>query len=225
MAKHSPHERRKSYGWTAAVYSTAERLVFGNQLMRARLALLPELQLATRVLIVGEGDGRFLAALVRQNPHSSIVVVDRSRRMLDRAAYRLSAATPNVRFVQQDATEFLAELEPSTTFDAIVTLFVLDCLTATEVDALVGTAARRLTPGGAWLWADFSVPRAWPLRWVAEVMLQLLYWFFRATTDTSGQNLVDAGPVFTRVGLHEQVSSYALGGLVRARYLRLETRT
>lgn len=191
--------------------------------MRARLALLPELRTAKRILIIGEGDGRFLAALHRQNPDSNVVVIDRSRRMLDRAARRLPACASNVRFIQHDATEFLATLEPSTRFDAIVTLFVLDCLTATEVETMVQCAVRRLTPGGAWLWADFAVPQSWPLRWVAKVMLRLLYWFFRATTDTSGSTLVDVRPVFTHVGLRVQTSAFALGGLVQARYLRNET--
>ena len=209
----------KSYGWTARFYGHAEQLVFGSQLMRARLALLPKLHTATRILILGEGDGRFLSALVEQNPGSTIVVVDRSQRMLARAARRLPEGTTFVHLIQQDATEYLTRLEASERFDAIVTLFVLDCLTPPEVAALVRLATRRLAPGGAWLWGDFFVPLNGPFRFVARLMLTLLYRFFRATTDTTASFLVDTGPHFEAAGLRVAASSSSLCGMVAVRYM------
>ena len=43
-------------------------------------------------------------------------------------------------------------------FDAVVTLFFLDCFTPKAVRALVGRARAGLRPGGLWIWADFAVP-------------------------------------------------------------------
>jgi hypothetical protein len=209
--------RSKSYGWTAKLYSTVERLAFGSQLMRARLALLTHLLSAQHILILGEGDGRFLQALRRENPSATVVVVDRSRRMLNRAAGRLPPGCPNVNFMQKDAVEFLETC--TTTFDAIVTMFLLDCLTPDEVAKVVHLGTLKLAPAGKWLWADFVVPGKGARRIAARVMLTLLYWFFRATTDTSGSTLVDAAPYFQSAGLRVVATAKALFGLVEARCL------
>jgi ubiquinone/menaquinone biosynthesis C-methylase UbiE len=215
--------RRKSYGWTANVYSAAERAVFGSQLMRARLAWLHTLYGANTILILGEGDGRFLNALVQQNPNATIVVVDRSQRMLARAQRRLAGSANTVHFVQQDAANFLTALEGSRHFDAIVTQFVLDCLPPAEVASLVRLATQRLAKGGTWLWADFFIPKSGPLRTIARIMLTILYWFFRATTDTSAQFLVDPTAHFYAHGLRLKGSSSALCGMVKAHYMVLDT--
>lgn len=193
-------------------------MFFGNQLTRARLGLLSHLKFARRILLLGEGDGRFLRALVDQNPHSNIVVVDRSRRMLARARRRVPNAA-NVRFIQSDAQQFLSDSNAPSAFDAIVTLFVLDCLDAQEVEMLVRQAGERLTPTGAWLWADFVVPRSGLSRPVARVMLRFLYWFFRTTTDTSATTLIDPTPHFEALGLNTLARTSTLCGMVQSRYM------
>lgn len=223
MAEHTRPSLGKSYGWTASIYSAAERLVFGSGLMRARLVLLPTLERATTILILGEGDGRFLEALVRQNPNARITVVDRSKRMLARAAERVGVC-PNAHFAQQDASDFLAALPQTRTYDAIVTLFVLDCLTASEVQLLVHQAAAKLAPNGGWLWADFAIPSSGPFRLIARMMLTLLYCFFRATTDTSGTSLVDTTPHFEAAGLRVVTRASGMFGMVETQYLQTEPR-
>src|ERR1043165_8266693 len=57
-------------------YRTLETVAFGNALQRARLACLAEIQAPSRVLIVGEGDGRFLFQLLRMHPSAEIDCVD-----------------------------------------------------------------------------------------------------------------------------------------------------
>ncbi len=48
---------------------------------------------------------------------------------------------------------------PPRSYDALVTLFFLDCLTADQVATIVGRASvRTRRAGGRWLFADFAVP-------------------------------------------------------------------
>jgi hypothetical protein len=47
------------FGRLAWVYEGLERLVYGSLLQRARLAFIDSLAPCKRILILGEGDGRF----------------------------------------------------------------------------------------------------------------------------------------------------------------------
>src|SRR6185437_1080687 len=51
----------------ARVYRWMEWLSFGPYLSRCRRAFLPQLRDARRALVLGDGDGRFTAALLRRN--------------------------------------------------------------------------------------------------------------------------------------------------------------
>jgi hypothetical protein len=58
-------------------------------------------------------------------------------------------------------------------------MFVLDCLSDTEVAQLVRTAQRSVRPHARWLFADFAIPeRGWP-RLMSRLITSGLYGFFR----------------------------------------------
>ena len=67
----------------ARPYRWLEYLSFGRELERRRFRYLPEVKSARRALVLGDGDGRFLAALVRQGGEVSVDYVDLSARMLE----------------------------------------------------------------------------------------------------------------------------------------------
>ena len=77
-----------SFDFVAPFYQILERIVFGSKLQTARMAFVPEITRRQRVLVVGEGDGRFLAEFVEFWPESEIVCVEASRRMIERARKR-----------------------------------------------------------------------------------------------------------------------------------------
>lgn len=88
----------------AASYRWLEYAAFGRALERCRFEFLQRAVAARRILILGEGDGRFLARLVECHPHAEIVIVDSSARMLDLARRRLPAsAQARVEFQHLDA--------------------------------------------------------------------------------------------------------------------------
>ena len=71
--------------WIAPHYCWIERLGMGRTLERRRRWFLPQCKNARRALVLGDGDGRFLRELLRQNPVVQADYVDLSSRMLQLA--------------------------------------------------------------------------------------------------------------------------------------------
>lgn len=185
----------KSFDHLARVYAPLERLTFGQRLEQARLAFIADLSDAQRILILGEGDGRFLSQLVKVAPSCRIDVVERSPAMIEQSQRRLpSEAT--VRFICQDANRFT----PDGSYDAIVTCFFLDCLEQKALQSLVPRLAASLRGGGLWLYSDFC--RGHGLSGVRHrLWLALLYAAFGAVTDIEARKLCDPRPLFRQQAL------------------------
>lgn len=200
-------------------YQLLERLAFGRTLHRARTAHLAALGNCRRILVIGEGDGRLLADLVNVAPAATILCVDSSAAMLQLARDRLpAAALPRVSFRQADARTLTPGHDE---WDAVITLFVLDCLTDGDVRELVPRLAAGLTGGGHWLWADFAVPPGGWRRWQARIWLGVLYPFFRWTTGLQARHLPPAEQTIESAGLRPVATTTFQAGLVRSvRFVR-----
>lgn len=72
-----------SFDAIAPYYRWLERVTAGPLLQRCRTEFLHELKDARNILLLGEGRGRFLMELLRQNPEAHITCVDASARMLE----------------------------------------------------------------------------------------------------------------------------------------------
>jgi ubiquinone/menaquinone biosynthesis C-methylase UbiE len=184
---------RRSFDNLARSYEWLERLLFGRALEQARFVHLESLGDAQSVLILGEGDGRFLQRLSSLAPTCTIDVVDKSGAMIERAKRR-TKSQQQVRFHQLDAREF----RPARRYDAIVTCFFLDCFEAPVVDAIVEQLGAALSPGGHWLYTDFLENQG---RLKNRAWLWTLYSAFGLVTDIESQTLADPRTAFTRVGL------------------------
>ena len=203
----------------ARAYRGLEFLAFGRDLERARFCLLDRLRDCRDILILGEGDGRCLAQLVRAAPAARIRCVDASGAMLARAAARLTdpAARARVAFDRADA---LSLPLPAARYDAVVTLFFLDCLLPDQVAALVGRVQASLRPGARWLWADFAWPRrGWRL-WRARATLRVLYTFFRWRTGLPARALPPAEEILERAGFAREAEREFQGGFIRSALFR-----
>ena len=113
--------------------------------------------------MLGEGDGRALEQLLSFAPDAQIHVVESSGKMIALARARCAGQLHRIRFDQRDALDFSREGEQ---YDAITTLYFLDCFQESEARELVSQVARALVPGGLWLMTDFAVsPTAVGVRW------------------------------------------------------------
>ncbi len=186
-------------------YRPLETLAFGGALQRCRTALLPWALAGggappRRALLLGEGDGRFGAALLARRPGLAVEVVDASAAMLRRARGRYPAGG-NVRFHHAEARAWLRDRGEQVRrgtaggFDLVATLFFLDCFSDAELPGLLGEIAGVLTPDARWLVADFRQPpgRGFQAR-RARASLGVMYAFFRWTTGLRTRQLADFRP-------------------------------
>lgn len=176
-------------------YRWLEYASFGGALRRRREAFLFELGDPKKVLVLGDGDGRFLQLFAALYPQASIDAVDSSERMIELAQARAPSAT----FHHADAREFAFEKQ----YDLAVAHFFFDCLNPEELQALLSRFR-----ANTWLVSEFRNTRwSWPI-------LRGLYFFFRLTTGLQVTSLPDHRQVLSRLGYSMNKQQSALGGLV-----------
>ena len=179
----------------AAPYRWLETAVFGQQLQQARIAFVREIAAPRRVLVVGEGNGRFLAAFLQAFPDAAVTCIEASARMIALTRRRVGKAL--VDFVEEDIREVAL---PPAHYDLIVTHFVLDCFNEATLSEVVAKLAHAAKPEASWLLADFrEPPDGWEQRH-ARFWLRSMYAFFRLTTGIDADQLVDPSPFFREAG-------------------------
>lgn len=193
-----------SFDSLAPFYSTLETLVFGNALQRARSAFISELTGCQDVLVVGEGNGRFLAAVLAANHNVQVTCVEQSAAMIELARRRI-ADSPRVHFIN----ERLERAELPKIHDAVVTNFFLDCFNESELSAIVQKLAANAASDARWIIAEFTASRG-------KRLVALMYAFFRFTTRITGSCLPNYAPLLERHGFRREARRLFYGGIVCA---------
>jgi SAM-dependent methyltransferase len=200
----------RTFDALAPVYRAIEFAAFGRNLHRCRAALLPRVADRRRVLILGEGDGRFLADFLPACPLAEAEVCDISPGMVARARRRVGE-NPRVRFRTGDARTLDF---PLAGFDLIVTNFFLDCFPHGQLAPLVEKLAAALAPGGLWIVGDFRLPEVGRAR--SKWKLAVMYAFFRLATRLPAAALADPNPVLRANGLECREERKWQGGFLSA---------
>jgi ubiquinone/menaquinone biosynthesis C-methylase UbiE len=189
----------------AKPYRWLEYATFGPFLWRARISHIAALKHCQRVLLAGEGDGRFLAELHRRHPSLELHYLDSSEAMLNAARQRC----PRAKFHQ--ATLPGANL-PSGYYDAVVTNFFLDCFTPETLPQVIGELAQSATPNAIWLIADFKPAKhLW-----GRFIVAALYKSFSLLTNLEASRLVSYEAEMQANGFALIVSRTSLQGLLSA---------
>jgi SAM-dependent methyltransferase len=211
----------------ARLYRPLEYLTLGLSLERCRLHHLPRLHRSTHALVLGDGDGRFLARLLAAYPALHADAIDTSAAMLAllraRCCARCHAAASRLRPHHADALAFTTT-PPALPYNLVVTHFFLDCLTQPQLDALVANVAPHLAPSARWLLSEFRIPTG-PLRLPARLLIRGLYLAFRVLTGLRVQALPDHETPLTRVGLVCIAQHRSLGGILTTQLWSLPATT
>jgi len=171
-----------SFDLLAPVYRGLEAVLAGGVLQRARTAHLSRIGPVRHALLLGEGHGRFLAALLAADANVRVTVVEASQGMIEaarRELRRLRVPTDRVEIVHADA---LTWAPPARHYDLVATHFFLDCFPPDKLATLLERIAGAAAADAVWLVSDFAVPRAGWRRWRARILHALMYGFFRVVT-------------------------------------------
>ena len=192
--------RNASFCRFARAYHFFEKFLFKDVLEKARFACLDSIHEAKRILIIGEGDGRFLAKLTSINQNCMITVMDSSPIMLSMAKSRVPTTfRGTINFCNEDVTTFPFPLEA---FDSVVSHFFLDCFTEETLSVLLKTLSSALCPRGKWLIADFVEPSPTTLWFIPQFLcLRLLYTFFRFKCGIEARSVVSPHNTLKDLGL------------------------
>jgi SAM-dependent methyltransferase len=176
-------------------YRWLETITMGHALQRCRTAWLDTVTDARDDLILGEGNGRFLAECGCRLKEARFTVVDGSAKMLALARRR----HPDAVFIQAELPGWKPLPE---SFDLIVTHFFLDCFPAEEVREVVESLAAAARPRARWLLADFREPERGARRLRARLLLALAYGFFGIAAGVRAHRLTAPDPTLTACGFH-----------------------
>ena len=199
-----------SYDRFAPFYKFAETLVFGRALQEARCAGLDDVS-PKSVLIIGDGNGRFLEQAFLAWPDANFVSIDSSEGMMRLAKKRIEGK--RVRFIQADVFDGLQEVGDET-FEVIVTHFFLDCFREETLEKLIPMIANKRADSGVWDISDFTDQK---LR--HRALLWAMYRFFHTFTETPAKRLPDYGVILHRQGmLPERLGSWRSGFLIAQRW-------
>ncbi|HEY4048563.1 MAG TPA: class I SAM-dependent methyltransferase [Acidobacteriaceae bacterium] len=205
-----------NFNCIARPYRWLEYASFGPFLLRCRLAQLPAMRSARRALILGDGDGRFLAHLLQTNPELSADAVDSSRSMLETLDQRISnigdSARRRVELHHADVLTWTAKGK----YDLVVSHFFLDCFFEHQLDDLLVRIAPHLEKGARWVVSEFSIPAGGPAAHLSAVVVRLLYEFFGLITGLAVRDLPDYGRVMRDWGFYLGSEQDFLGGLLES---------
>lgn len=197
----------------ARVYRWAEYLLLGPLLSRTRSQLLDKVGDARHALVLGDGDGRFLAQLLHRQPGLQAVALDGSEAMLRLLRHRCAFAGSRLQTARTQLPHFPTGLELDRV-DLVVTHFFLDCLSQAETDALCMVLGRVVAPGCRWLISDFAIPLRQPWRALGRAYIRLLYLAFRALTGLRAQALPEHATPLTASGFCRVHHQERLKGLL-----------
>jgi len=213
--------RNVNFDRVARSYRWLEYLSFGPWLARCRSAQLAHLTTARRALLLGDGDGRFLARLLAANPTVTADVVDSSRSMLMLLQRRLRKSEDRERICLHHADALT--WSPTGTYDLIVSHFFLDCFFPHQLEQLFDSVLPHVLPGAQWVISEFAIPRNTFAAWFARGIIAALYRAFGWTTGLRVRALPDYATSLLRRGLILGQDQSYLAGLLCSQLWTLPT--
>jgi ubiquinone/menaquinone biosynthesis C-methylase UbiE len=199
----------------AHAYRWMEYASFGPMLERCRFRFLSRCADARHALVLGDGDGRFTARLLVENPNVQVDTVDASPAMLailrERAVRGCGGAEARLYRTEADIRQFTPTGKD---YDLVVTQFFLDCLTDAEVLDLVERVLPHLTDDAIWLVSEFSIPENGWRRFGARAVVRSLYFAFSVLTGLRVRRIPNYAKIFLDNQVRLSENAAYLGGML-----------
>ena len=190
-----------SFDTLAPHYRWMEWLLAGRKLQRCRTTFLDQMRLAQNVLLLGEGNGRFLSELVQVNRSANITVLDASAGMLRQARRRVEVLARHRRGrIEYVHADIFAWPPSPQRFDLVVANFFFDCFRPDQLASLVPRLASAMQEGAHWIVSDFQIPPHGFARWRARWIVATMYWFFRIVTRLPARSIAPVDSLLRSAG-------------------------
>ena len=194
---------------------------FGTALQRCRLRQISSVYDARNILLLGDGDGRFTEALLRENRECRAVALDRSAGMLGALRQRCARdAGERLTAMHCNLSVGLPESVRLQRFDAVVTHFFLDCLTTEQVERLARDVCACTATGAVWIVSEFAIPERGMMRLPAKALIRWLYLCFGALTGLHVQQLPRYAEAMAAAGWLRERRDSSLCGLLASEVWR-----
>jgi ubiquinone/menaquinone biosynthesis C-methylase UbiE len=181
---------KATFDLVASLYPLLEQMVFGSKLSRARGSFIAQVTEGSRILLIGEGNGRFLFEVAKQTSSASITVIDASAQMLAAASRRIATIDRcwRIELIHADVFEWRSAAEG---YDRIVTHFVLDLYPPDRIRQLIEKISQLAMEDCLWINVDFNSEN----RSLAQkFLLWAQYRFFRIFAGIEAPRLFDTRP-------------------------------
>ena len=187
---------KATFDLIASSYPLLEQTIFGSTLSRSRKLFAGRVTEGNNILLIGEGNGRFLLEIVKQTSSASFTVVDSSAKMLAAAARRIETIDrcARIELIHADILEWKS---PAAHFDRIVTHFFLDLFTPDQISRIVEKISRLATKDTLWINIDFTSAGQ---RLRQRLLMWAQYRFFRIAAGIEAPRLFDSLPYIRQAG-------------------------
>ena len=201
-------------------YDALAGLVFGGNIRRSQVALLPKIKTIDTALVIGGGTGWFLLELLAQTDVRKVLYVELSRDMLNKSQRLVERSAPQ----WLHRVEFRLGSEESITaadgpFDVIATNFFLACFGDDNCTQMISRLHPHMGPNGRWLFVDFQVPdRGWR-RLCALVLFKIMFTFFNVFSGLEARMPPNYERGFQQVGLKPQTERRFYARMIHVKLL------
>ncbi len=186
---------KATFDLVARFYPLLEQTVFGSTLSQARRFFIPQVTEGSKILLVGEGNGRFLFEMVKDTSSASVTVVDSSARMLAATARRIATVDRSrIELIHADILEWESS---ANSYDRIVTHFFLDLFPPYRLRRIVKKISRLAMEDALWINADFTSENQ---RLREKFLMWAQYRFFRLSAGIEASRLFDSRPCLRNAG-------------------------
>ncbi|MGA1237454.1 MAG: class I SAM-dependent methyltransferase [Limisphaerales bacterium] len=195
-----------SFDPLAPHYRWLESLIAGRLLQQARTRWIHHLPQPQKILLAGEGPGRFLEIIASLWPNARFYVIDASSAMLNQARNAwLHHQTSEARVHWIHAALPLS-MPPIENCDLIATHFFLDCFPPDTLEKTIHRLGQAASKTASWLISDFHIPPSGWRRTRSRLLLNLMYPAFQFLTQLPANHLANPAPYLHQSGfkLHKQ---------------------
>jgi ubiquinone/menaquinone biosynthesis C-methylase UbiE len=177
-----------SYNSIAPFYDRLSQLIFGKTIVNAQLHLLTAIPAGAHILIAGGGTGWILEEITQKHTSGlTITYVEAAPRMVALARKRHTGGN-KVTFI----TLPIESTGIDKAYDVIITPFLFDNFTDTDLARAFRVLNNYLKPEGVWLYSDFQHT---PVLW-QRALLWVMYRFFRVLCGIYARTLPDTDSLF-----------------------------